>query len=486
MAMFDLRGQHVTHQYNAEHITTIQGVSEEQYQRLAEELGVTRSALRSFFKILEQQQVPSEDLDHTLRQIATSYKDLHARLQRFTSDDPAVLALKEQARDAVEAGEFAQAEALLNAASEKDLEAAQHLQEVATTRLLSAAASRAANGDLKRTQLAYTEAAAYYQQAVDLLESVPTARRELAQYLNAWGLASYEAGEYPAAEPLFQRALALTEQGLGSDHPDTATSLNNLAGLYWAQGCYGEAEPLLQRALALHERTLGADHPATATSLNNLAGLYDAQERYAEAEPLYQRALALHERTLGPEHPDVATTLNSLALLYDNQGRLAEAEPLYQAKGRLAEAELLYQRALALYERALGANHPHTAASLHNLAALYQAQGRLADAEPLYQQALTIREQALRPDHPDVAATLNHLATLYHAQERYAEAEPLVQRALTIREQRLGLNHPDVVVTLKNYLDLLKAMHREADAAQIEQRLLAMQTESPTGSPSMP
>ena len=104
-------------------------------------------------------------------------------------DDPAVLALKEQAHDAVEAGEFARAEALLNEASAKDLEAAQQLQEIAATRLRSAAASRAANGDLKRTQLAYAEGAAYYQQAVEVVESVPTAKLELAEYLNAWGTA---------------------------------------------------------------------------------------------------------------------------------------------------------------------------------------------------------------------------------------------------------------------------------------------------------
>src|SRR2546430_909854 len=188
MATYDQRYQNVTHQYNAEHVTTIQGISEERHERLAAELGVTRSALASFFNILEQQQVPPEDLDHTLRQIAASYKELRARLQSFTSDDPAVLALKQQARDAVEAGEFARAEALLNEASAKDLEAAQQLQETAATRLLSAAASRAANGDLKRTQLAYAEAMGYYQQAVEAVESVPTARQELAEYLNILGL----------------------------------------------------------------------------------------------------------------------------------------------------------------------------------------------------------------------------------------------------------------------------------------------------------
>ena len=77
------------------------------------------------------------------------------------------------------------------------------------------------------------------------------------------------------------------------DHPDMATSLNNLAMLYNKQGKYDEAEPLYQRALAINEKVLGPDHPDTATSLNNLAALYNNQGKYDEAEPLYQRALAI-------------------------------------------------------------------------------------------------------------------------------------------------------------------------------------------------
>ncbi len=56
-----------------------------------------------------------------------------------------------------------------------------------------------------------------------------------------------------------------------------------------------------------------------ATSLNNLAALYHAQG--TEAEPLYKRALAILEKALGPGHPLVATSLNNLAELYKAQGR---------------------------------------------------------------------------------------------------------------------------------------------------------------------
>ena len=70
--------------------------------------------------------------------------------------------------------------------------------------------------------------------------------------------------------------------------------------------------------------------PMSRQSLNNLAALYDDQGRYADAEPLYKRSLAIWEKALGPDHPDVATALNNLAALYDDQGRYADAEPLYK------------------------------------------------------------------------------------------------------------------------------------------------------------
>ena len=52
------------------------------------------------------------------------------------------------------------------------------------------------------------------------------------------------------------------------------------------------------------ERTLGKEHPNTLTSLNNLAGLLNAKGDYAGAEPLYRRVLEARERTQGKEHPD--------------------------------------------------------------------------------------------------------------------------------------------------------------------------------------
>ena len=75
-----------------------------------------------------------------------------------------------------------------------------------------------------------------------------------------------------------------------------------------------------------------------ATSLNNLAGLYSNQGQYAKAEPLYERALAIYEKALGPEHPDVATSLESYAILLRNID-LPEDAALLESRARAIRAK---------------------------------------------------------------------------------------------------------------------------------------------------
>ena len=99
------------------------------------------------------------------------------------------------------------------------------------------------------------------------------------------------------------------------------------AGAAYEQGDYDEAEKQLLRALKEAEN-FGEQDPRLAASLNNLALLYYAQGQYAEAEPFYQRSLAIWEKALGPEHPDVATILENYADLLRELDRNREAEEL--------------------------------------------------------------------------------------------------------------------------------------------------------------
>jgi tetratricopeptide (TPR) repeat protein len=264
------------------------------------------------------------------------------------------------------------------------------------------------------------------------------------------------------AEPLLRRALAVREQVLGPEHPDVATSLDNLAQLYGATGRPAEAEPLYRRALAVRERALGPEHPRFAESLGCLGLFYLGTGRRAEAEPLIERALATYERTLGPGHPDLAYLLSHWAWLYHKPGRHAEAEPLYR-------------RALAVAEQTLGSEHPHVAIYLRKLARLHQDAGRPAEAEPLLRRALAIGETALGPEHRDLATSLDNLAEIYHATGRSAEAEPLLQCVLEMQERTLTPEHPHLAGPLYYLAVVYLATGRPAEAEPLLARVLPIQ-----------
>jgi tetratricopeptide (TPR) repeat protein len=244
-------------------------------------------------------------------------------------------------------------------------------------------------------------------------------------------------GDYAQARPLYERVLRIRENRRGPEHPDTATSLNNLAGLLQDQADLEGAQPLFERALKIREKVLDLHHPDTATSLNNLAVIRRAQGDVEGARPLFERALEIRETVLGPEHPDTATSLNNLADLLQGQADLASARPLFE-------------RALKIREKVLGPHHLDTAASLNNLARLLQAQRKFGRALRLYRDALKIFEKVLGPDHPDTAASLNNLACLLHAQGELNGARPLYERALRIVKKALGPEHPCAVAVRRN------------------------------------
>ena len=201
---------------------------------------------------------------------------------------------------------------------------------------------------------------------------------------------------------------------------------------------------------------------AEAQRLNSQVSQDYAAGRYQQAIPLAQRALAIAEKATGAEHP--VTTVISLS----NLARL------YRATGTYTKAEPLYQRALDIAEKALGPDHPTTAAALNNLATLYDATGAYAKAEPLYQRALAINEKTLGAEHLSTAISLNNLAGLYYATGVYAKAEPLYQRALALREKALGPDHPDTATALNNLAGLYHATGAYTKAEPFYQRALAI------------
>ncbi|MDE6889540.1 MAG: tetratricopeptide repeat protein, partial [Eubacterium sp.] len=243
--------------------------------------------------------------------------------------------------------------------------------------------------------------------------------------------------EYKKAERLYEKSLRISERVLGEEHPDTATSYNNLAFVYESQGEYRKAEELYKKSLGIRERVLGKEHPSTAINYNNLAGVYMRQGKYRKAEELYEKSLRISERVLGEEHSFTGTSYNNLAEVYENQGEYRKAEELYE-------------KSLRVRERVLGKEHPDTAESYNNLAGVYESQGEYGKAEELYEKSLRIRERVLGEEHPDTAASYNNLAGVYGSMGEYGKAEVLYEKSLRISERVLGKEHPSTATSYNN------------------------------------
>ena len=72
-----------------------------------------------------------------------------------------------------------------------------------------------------------------------------------------------------------------------------ATTLDDLAALYTAEGRYAEAEPLERKALEIFEHTLRSDYPYVADALQHYAALLRKMHRQAEADTLEARAFTI-------------------------------------------------------------------------------------------------------------------------------------------------------------------------------------------------
>ncbi|MBI4797980.1 MAG: tetratricopeptide repeat protein [Desulfarculus sp.] len=266
--------------------------------------------------------------------------------------------------------------------------------------------------------------------------------------LARWGEYLMYSGHYSASETFMRAVLARVDRAKGKEHPEYATTLNNLAGVLEDQGKLEEAEELYRQAMAIGEKTIGKEHPNYATLLNNLAGVLEDQGKLEEAEELYRQALDIDEKTIGKEHPIYAIRLNNLARVLWKQGKLEETEGLFR-------------QAMAIHEKTTGKEHADYATNLNNLALVLEDQGKLEEAEKLYRQALDIGEKTIGKEHPDYAIRLNNLAGVLRAQGKLEEAEELYRQALAISLKALGPEHPHTKIFQRNLALLLAAMKKK-------------------------
>ncbi len=315
------------------------------------------------------------------------------------------------------------------------------------------------NGNKAFTKGNYNEAVAWLKKAIIVAknDSVDFYYKYAQSFYNL-GLVYRSQVKYSNAEQLFYKAIDISLDKFGKQHPIYATSIQALAGIYQLIGEYNTSELLYFEALSIYKENLDDRHPKYANLLNDIAVLYAIQGKYNKAEEYYNNAASVLKFE---NEKDYAIVLTNLASLYLFQGKSSLAEPLLkqaaqiqkdeigekhpdylftlgglaivcQNNGDYAKAEIFLKNILRIRKELYGTNHPIYASSIYNLGRLYYDQGNYSDAERLYLEALSIRSQILGGKNLDYSKSLHSLALTYLLQEKYAEAELCYKKLINV------------------------------------------------------
>ncbi len=445
---------------------------------LAKQLGVTETAIHNFFKLLEQQKVPREELDHTLRKLAERHKELEKRVSLLESDDSEVNALQQQAREAIAKAEYEVAEDLLDKAAELNNAAAEKANKHYLKYKRSAAENMALKAETLHTRFALSEAIKAYEQAIGFSKE-GDAEEKTAEYKNMLGLVLYDKGEYQKAIGSYELALASNLKTYGEDHLAVAIRQNNLGEAWRALGEYQKAIAYFELALASGLKTYGEEHLFVATVRNNLGLAWHALGEYQKAIGYFEQALASDLKTFGEDHPSVARDRNNLGLAWDELGEYQKAIGYFEQAlasdlktfgedhpdvardrnnlGMAWDSLGEHQKAIGYLEQALasglktfGEDHPDVATYRNNLGGEWLRLGEYQKAIGYLEQALASYLKTYDEDHPTVAAGRNNLGAVWHALGEYQKAIGYFELALATVEKKLGKNHPDTKASRNN------------------------------------
>lgn len=165
----------------------------------------------------------------------------------------------------------------------------------------------------------------------------------------------------PQDSPELKEASALTESALKA----------------FSEQKYDEALSHAKKALEIRERVLPPGDSRVMASLTYVGDIYLVKRNYGDAKKVLERLLQILTDRTSVEDVSLAPTIERLALVYYRQGDERKSEEMYQ-------------RALALREKAFGAESARVAHSLFSLGEFYRAEKDFERAAASYRRSLLI------------------------------------------------------------------------------------------------
>ncbi len=262
-------------------------------------------------------------------------------------------------------------------------------------------------------------------------------------------------GRNDLALTTLQEALLNIEKQNRQNSLEGAQILSYLGSLYLATGKYSQAEEQHNMALTIRRNFVKENSELIAASYNDLGLVYSTTDAN-KALDYYEKALVIYERIHGKNHPKIAIANTNMGFVY----RTLEF---------YGDAINNFESAFTIWEKIYPQPHPTKAFILFNLGQTYLKMRNEKSAEGYYNRALLMYQDSYGKKHPEIATVLNAIGSLKLSGGKFDEALELFQQALITNVSDFNNSSLKSNPKLKNYYNgniLLFSLLHKAEALE--------------------
>lgn len=237
---------------------------------------------------------------------------------------------------------------------------------------------------------------------------------------------------------VLREILIETEKQYGLESDEYIKALNELGGTLKYVGYYDEAETNLLKSLEIIKKKYGDNNLPYATSLLNLTEVYRFAQKFNLLEENYKKIVKIYQDNSADNTFPYAGLCNNFGLYYQNVGDMKAAYDLH-----LKSLDVLknYDSEEYLLEYAV------TLSNLFN--PCYQLGMKEKAVEYLY-KAIEIFEKNVGKEHPLYSASLNNMAIYYYNERQLDKAIEFFEKAAEISKKTMGLDSDNYKNILSN------------------------------------
>ena len=306
----------------------------------------------------------------------------------------------------------------------------------------------------------FSTAAEHFRHALDIYSNRDYEDKQLVAALDWLGKTNTQLGRYSDAERYLNRAGATAERLSRARDSLSARIYLSLADLEHSRGEYLKAESLFTRADDLFEKQNRPPDDLDRAFLNyRLCHLYFSAGKYSLAEDHGFKALEIYKKRLGENHPKVALCLRCVGEIYSFQERFRDAEPLINRAGEIIK-------------NAIGNDNIFSADVLVASSLIDRFHAKSTEGIEKCNAALTIYMREFGKWHRTTARCMVYLGILHSIIGNLPEAEDYFREAINILEVACSPDHPTIGYCLYYLEFILYAQDKLEEAESIIKRAL--------------